>query len=139
MTKPRILVSNEKPPCWDELEEAFGVKWGGDPAVVVAYGDTLHCSAEPSDDVLTHEMVHLYQQGYSQKGAKAWFEMYIKDPNFRLVQEIAAYQEQYRMLSKVVKDRNALARHWIRLAKDLAGPMYGNMITQTEALKAIKL
>lgn len=136
MIDPKIKISLEKPPNWNELEEAFDVKWG---QTAVAYGDTLHISVEPTEDVLQHEMVHLAQQGFTKQGAENWWRKYMKDPKFRITQEIQAYQRQYGTLRLFIHDRNDLAKARCRLARDLSGPMYGRVISYQGALRAIKI
>ncbi len=139
ITKPFIKVSTEKPPVWDDLVKNFGVEWGTPiKSVIVAYGDTLHCSEEPTDDVVQHELIHLEQQGYTQEGAKKWYIRYIADPEFRLDQELQAYRAQFQFVKSYSKDRNALNRYLNRLATDLASPMYGHLIAQWKARKLIR-
>ncbi len=136
MIDPKVKVSTEKPPNWDTLEKTFGVVWGH---TAVAYGDTLHISSEPSEDLLQHEMVHLVQQKFSRTEAKKWWDKYIKDAKFRMSQEIPAYQRQYGTLKLLIADRNQLALHRARLARDLSGPMYGSVMRFSDALKLINV
>lgn len=140
VARPHITVSDQKPPVWPDLVNKFGVKWEteGGKAVVVAYGDTIHCSQEPSDDVIQHELIHLEQQGYTKDGAKKWYERYIAEPEFRLDQELQAYRAQYKFAKDFVKDRNKLNTYLNRLARDLSGEMYGNLVTGVEARRLIR-
>ena len=129
-----MKFSKERPPVMDKLEKAFGVKWGGD--VCVAYNDTIYHSKPLHPSVIVHENVHLKRQG---KDSDAWYESYIRDNKFRFGEELLAYRMQYQYLKETMKDRNELARHWFRLAKDLSSPMYGSVISHREAMKLIKM
>ena len=64
--------------------------------------------------------------------------MYFTNENFRLTQEIEAYQEQYRSVCLNVKDRNDRARSLFLMAQAISGDNYGRMIAYSDALKLIK-
>ena len=128
-----MKFSKERPPIMDRLEKAFGVKWGGD--LVIAYGDTIYHTNKLDPSVIVHESVHIKRQ----KDPQQWWESFIRDPKFRFGEELLAYREQYKFLKDITRDRNELARHWYRLATDLSGKMYGNVVSHQEALKLIKM
>ncbi|MEK9149961.1 MAG: hypothetical protein AAB267_07955, partial [Candidatus Desantisbacteria bacterium] len=67
--------------------------------------------------------MHIARQ---EKNPDEWWSQYIQNKEFRFKEELLAYHEQYRFLRDTVKDRNVLARHLFRLAKDLSGSMYSN-------------
>lgn len=127
-----MKFSQTKPPIFDRLHKQFGVEWGGN--LCVAYGDTIHHSKELTSDVLMHESFHLSRQ----KDPTQWWERYIRDSKFRFIEELLAYRVQYKFLKSGIKDRNEIARHLFRLAKDLSS-MYNLPINHTEALKLIKM
>lgn len=126
--------SHTKPPVWDELVRRYHVQW---KRTAVAYGDTIHAATVLPADVEVHERVHLHQQGYTAEGARVWWERYLNEPKFRYAQELEAYRVQYQFLSKIIKDRNELARRLQVLAELLSGDMYGNIVTLDMALKVI--
>ena len=103
-----------------------------------AYGHLLYTMFDGpiEDHLMAHEETHERQQ-VAYGGVEAWWNRYIKDPVFRLEQEIEAYREQYRFIKKTIKDRNAVARFLHSVAIDLAGPMYGNITSYAEASTAI--
>lgn len=128
-------ISYEKPPVFDNLNKYFGIQWPG--SVVVTYGDTIHSgsSLPISADLLCHEKTHMKQQ--LSMGVDAWWQRYLEDPAFRLSQEIEAYKNQSTFIKKTIKDRERSFAMRVRLAKDCASPMYGNIITMKEALDLI--
>lgn len=134
-TMPEIKHTTDQPPVWGTLQERYGVSWD---RTVVAYGDTIHSARLPLPaDIEVHERVHLRQQGYTQAGAAVWWKKYLDDPQFRYEQELEAYRAQYQFLRKTVKDRNALTQRTHKLAQLLSSPMYGEVVTLSEALKEI--
>lgn len=128
-----MKFSNECPPIFNKLHEAFGVEWGGN--LCIAYADTIWHTQPLDPSVIVHESVHLQRQnGQSDE----WFEKYIKDPKFRFGEEILAYREQYKFIQATRRDRNEIARLLFKLAGDLSSPMYGSIVGKAEAMKIIK-
>lgn len=128
----------EKPPVWHECLRLFPYIEGR--GVVFAYGDKLYNpnNAYISDDLMAHEETHSRQQAQTLGGVKVWWKKYLSDVDFRLKQEIEAYQAQYQFLLATIGDRNRLNRELHRLAEDLSGDLYGGIITFTEAKHIIK-
>lgn len=127
-----MKCSTKVPPCYLKAHEMWGVTM--DSGVVFTYGDTCHCKDGFIPDWLeAHEIVHSRQQTNPEE----WWNRYFEDVNFRLSQELEAYQEQYKWIKRHVKDRNSCARWLNKFASDLSSPMYGGIITYSEALKAI--
>jgi len=64
-----------------------------------------------------------------------WWKRYLESPEFRLQQEVEAYQVQF---SVVCRDNPGDVRRQVlrRLAKDLSGPMYGHLV-QFELARAL--
>jgi hypothetical protein len=129
-----MKFSSEKPPIFDRLHKTFGVEWGG--SLVIAYDGTIYHSQPLDPSVIAHENVHLVRQ---KDNVVQWWEHYIRDKDFRFTEELLAYHAQYDFLKQVVIDRNELARHLFRLSKDLAGPMYGSIVSQAEARRLISM
>lgn len=127
-----MKISYEKPPNFAVLEKKFGVKWED---IVVTYGDTVHCPAPLAEHVLKHEAIHVRQQG--EMGVEEWWKRYLDEPEFRYGQELEAYREQFRFIRSVVKDRNKQSGWLQELATALAGPMYGEIASRSEAAKQI--
>ena len=129
-------ITKELPPKWiyDACVKQFGANFlKGD---VFAGDNEIHC-AYPEllpDDVVAHEELHMKQ--HVQYGFKYWWEQYLEDPEFRLAQEIEAYQAQYQYM---VEHYNSKHRKFLlkRIAHDLSGKLYGNLITFEEAKDAI--
>lgn len=126
-----ILVEN--PPNYKLLKEAL-------PLVkenLFCYGDTIYNPHNNYVDPIVekHEAVHSRQQG---NNPEEWWQRYIVDSAFRFTQEAEAYQDQYKNLRKITKDRNKLFRWLHQLAIDLSSPVYGSVCSYQEAIKVIK-
>ena len=122
------------PPNIKEIEEKFDLS-GKKP--VFAYGKVLFNPHRSLVDeyLLCHELTHATQQG---NDPKSWWDRYLSDSSFRLEQEVEAYHAQYSMAARVSKDRNKTAKYLHRLAIELSGALYGNIIGFTRAYNLIK-
>ncbi len=125
--KKHILIIGKKPPNWNLLEKTFGVDWEN---TVVTYGNKIYSSRPIPPDLEAHEKVHVKQQGIHPI---RWWNKYIKDPEFRLSQEIESYKAQIKYIRLHSSDRNYIHKLYMRLVADLSSKMYGNCISYTDA------
>lgn len=128
-----MKISTLKPKIFQRLEETFGVDWNS--GVIVTYGDTVHCkSGHLSPDLIVHERTHINQQ--VTYGPEKWWERYLTDPEFRLLQELAAYKNQCSYIRSYVRSpykKYELFQHiWTCMEKN-----YGDMITYEQAKKLL--
>lgn len=134
-----MLISFEKPPMWDKVQEMFDIGGG----TLFSYGDVVYNPGKVyiPEDLIVHEQTHLEQQELNRESAKVWWERYLSDAEFRVQQEVEAYGEQFKFLCRTMKhgkDRNQQARWLNILAAQLAGPLYGKMISRQDALRRIR-
>lgn len=131
-----IKFSPFPPPVYEKCMNAFGGKnVDFEKGMVFAYGDTIHSKFLVPIDLIHHEMVHLNQQ--QSIGPDKWWDQYINEQVFRFDQELQAYRAQLKFLKSRIRDRNKFYKEKVRLASDLASPIYGNMCTVTYALRMI--
>lgn len=130
-----MTIVKAYPPNYDQITTAIPAV-RKNRAIVFTYGDKLYVpsGAVIPDHLMAHEETHTIQQ--SKVGIEIWWAQYLLDPHFRLEQEVEAYQAQYKILL------SNYSRHWRRyilaqIVKDLAGPMYGNLIDEDEARQLI--
>jgi len=57
---------------------------------------------------------------------------------FGLAQELPAHRVEYFEFCKVNRDRNSQSMYLQQMARRLAAPMYGGIITVAEAIKEIR-
>lgn len=133
-----MKISYSKPPIYDKAKAAFQFK---EPGTIFTYGDTIYNpgGVPLTPDLITHEEVHERQQkAIGAFGARRWWKRYLKDPQFRFEQELEAYRAQYKFVKGFIKDRNTLAAYLNEIAGFLSGPMYGNIISRSDAAQRIK-
>ncbi len=104
---------------------------------VFCYGDTIYnpSGKELTADVIYHEEVHSKQQG---DNPEAWYTEYLRNPAFRLREELEAYGQQWLFVKEKVKD--AKLREWIKenMALALSGEEYGTLISYGQAESKIR-
>ena len=129
-----MIRNHEMPPNWKKIKAFFKLHYG----VVFAYfPDIYNPDGVPvSYPLEAHENVHLRQQ--EAFGVEKWWDMYCLNPDFRLSQEVLAHQEQFREAKRFIKDRNKLFRYLDGMARELSSELYGNIITPSEAMRAIE-
>lgn len=131
-----MKISFDYPPIYEEIKKKF--KLSG--REVFTFGDTIYNPAklQISDHLMIHEETHGEQQKHDDTVAKIWWQRYLQDKEFLLNQEVEAYSNQYKFICNKVKDRNARFRNLHIICQDLAGPMYGNAISYTDAMRRIR-
>ncbi len=128
----RIIISY--PPNIDQIRKFFTLHKG----IVFTYGDILYNPDNGFIDeaLMVHEETHQRQQ--AEMGVEKWWALYLASADFRVSQEVSAYQNQFREQKKHIKDRNRLNSFLVSIAHALSGKMYGNVLSFSEALQAIK-
>lgn len=128
-----VKIEKKYPPNIDKIREHLVL--GGNE--IFAWDGIIY---NPSGGFLTvplieHEKVHFKQQnGEPEK----WWDRYLADPEFRLEQELQAHQTEYRVYCRQIRDRNKQAQYLFGISRRLASPMYGNILSQQEAMKRIR-
>lgn len=112
---------------------------------IFAYGNVIFNPGgrEIPPWLIAHEQVHFEQQRalsrwWRRNGAEVWWRRFLKDPAFRLEQELDAHRAEYREFCCIHSDRNMRARGLQLMSKRLAAPMYGGLITFELAKKEIQ-
>jgi hypothetical protein len=128
-----VQIVNERPPIWDRAAEVFPLS-GNE---IFAFGDTIFNPGGWDIPVwlVEHEKVHQRQQ---DGDPEAWWDRYLIDEQFRFDMELEAHQREYRVYCANVKDRNAQVRYLTTVARKLAAPLYGSMVSVSEAKRRIK-
>ncbi|MES2216651.1 MAG: hypothetical protein V4481_05155 [Patescibacteria group bacterium] len=130
-----MKIVNEKPPIWNECNEAFKLPHG----VVFPYDHVLYNpdGITVPDDLMVHESVHERQQE-EMGGSAIWWAKYLQDKNFLIDQEVQAYGAQYKFICGKVKDKNARYKNLHIIADQLSSPLYGSVIAYTDAIRRIR-
>lgn len=120
----KVVVSD--PPMFEQIKSVFpdAIK----PGVIFAWGDTIYTRSPlvipPA--LIAHEMVHGERQrrvqGVNGSNIERWWLDYLKDPEFRYREELAAHIAEYQAL--MPKDRNQRAKVLMATAQRLTAPLY---------------
>lgn len=126
----KILV--EKPPNYNNIGLAFPLHYG----ILFTYGDTLYNpdNVRISEDLIVHEETHARQQTEPD----LWWGKYLRDPQFRVEQEVEAYANQYNFICRKVQNKQKRFEIVKRMAEILSSPMYGGCINLGAAVLKIK-
>lgn len=131
----RYNTTKAEPPEWiyNSCKSQFGADM--DNGVVFTVGDTIHTRVPLPIEVVEHEKVHMEQQ--SVMGVDNWWAKYLSDVEFRLNQELPAYRIQYSTYKEMNKDRNKQAKMLREIGLVLSGPLYGKMISFSDAVMQV--
>lgn len=127
-----MQVILENPPNIDDIKKVFTIN----DTTVFTYGDIIYNPNNcPLDiPIRAHEELHSRQQGDDPEG---WWRKYLDNVEFRMEQELAAYQVQFWMQCRIIKNRDVRALNLQKLAETFGGGMYGAMIPLSEAKRLI--
>ena len=132
------MIILERPPNFDQVHAAFPRADG--PGVLFAYSGAIYnpsgITVPPA--LIAHEQVHLGRQDINPDG---WWDMYLKDSEFRYNEELLAHAAEFKVL-RVDKsqDRNFGARLLISTALRLVAPLYNYQPPRTlqQAMKDLR-
>ncbi len=105
--------------------------------VIFAYAPDIYTMTPEgvTPALLAHESVHIKRQEEYPGGVEAWWARYLVDLPWRYNEELLAHRAEYQYLSGISRRlrRSALKT----VAKRLAAPLYGKMVTVEQAAKDI--
>lgn len=131
-----MKISKECPELYKILKERFNVDW--DKGICIVIGDICHSKNDLLPDLFEHELTHSNQQ--KVVGIEMWWRLYIENDDFRLRQEVEAYRNQIKWMKKhtEVMSRDIRRQRIDSCAKQLSGPMYGNIVTYKKAKELLQ-
>lgn len=136
-----------EPPLFGAIDAVFKVR--GKP-ILFAFGAAIFnpMRVKVPAELIPHEGVHGARQLAFPGGTIAWWAQYMLDPTFRLQEELPAHLAEFEALCKRELDtptnipkfrsrragRRVIAAH---VARKLAAPLYGNLITVDAAKRLL--
>lgn len=128
------MIKHEYPPNLAQIEAAFGPIG---PTVIFTYAPDIYVpnGGSLSKPLVAHEEVHLRQQG---DDPDPWWDRYLADPEFRFREELEAHRAEWETARPLIRDRNRRALFLNAIARRLASPLYGSLVTFREARHAIE-
>lgn len=133
MTKAQIQIVEAFPPNIEKIRHHFGDVPNN---TVFTFGTTIYNPGKGkiSEPLRIHELTHVAQQ----RDPYEWWDKYCTDVEFRLEQEVEAYSNEFNCFRSMMKDRNKQVKYLHSIAQKLSGPLYGNIVTLSEAINKIK-
>lgn len=128
---------NAYPPNYQDIISFLGEVKEFNP--IFCWGDIIYnpFGRKLTKDVIIHEQTHSRQQS-SFTSPELWYVKYLQDPEYRLQCEIEAYGIQYYFAKQNGVSGKLL--EWLkdRLANELSGKAYGNLLSFGEAVSKIR-
>ena len=129
-----LEVVDGRPPNYAEIVAVF--PGAANPGVIFAYGDRIYApggrAVPPA--LQAHEQVHCERQGGHPEH---WWGLYLTDPGFRLEEELLAHRAEDRAYCARHANRAKQAQALEGIARKLAAPLYGGLISAEDARRAI--
>jgi hypothetical protein len=143
MIAPYIKPLSELPQYIKDLSKIIWAKYGepkNKDMLVYSYFDTIYVpkDIELPPDLYKHEFTHFIQQGRGESliDANTYWYKYAHDDVFRYKQEVEAYARQFQYIQLHQGKQHAFNMAKI-FARDLSGPIYGNLCSEYKALQDI--
>jgi len=156
-----IEVVYDVPPIFDEIVKVFpGAR---NERVVFSWGSRVYINSKEREPVpkpiIAHESIHgsrqtiitrskLREKGVNDFTAEhaeewewevlAWWRRYMRDEKFRYDEELLAHQEEYRVACAEAISRRQRQFALKTIAKKLASPLYGSMVSPAKAKTLLK-
>ncbi len=107
-------------------------------SVIFAYAPDIYTMSPEgvTPALIAHEKVHIARQETHPDGVHGWWDQYLHGPpEWRYNEELLAHRAEYQHLASLSRQlrRSALKE----VAKRLASPLYGKMVTLDRAMKDI--
>lgn len=114
-------------PFLEEYKKVFPIN----DKTIFAYDKVIYCNERLPVHLEVHERRHLIRQ--QKIGCDIWVTNYLRNPIFRMKEEVIAYREQL----DYIKDKNERDLLRRKCAIDLSSPLYGSLCTYNEAYKLL--
>ncbi len=132
-----MKIIHERPPNFEDIRKFFPM--ADNYGVIFAFNGAIYSPSgvDIPYPLIKHEEVHCARQGVTEADAVKWWDKYLKDISFRYSEELAAHRAEYLACIETATCRNMRRRALKHVARRLASPLYGNMVTKKEAGKEI--
>ncbi len=132
----RIKIINHPPKLAWLLKLRFK-EYSFEGGVACAFGNVVYSKDVNMDESFQiHEETHLIRQKRSKLYGVWWWTKYFLSSWFRFEEELIAYQRQFNFIRRNYP-RHTHEKWLVRLATQLASPLYGNLVGVKAAEKLI--
>ena len=128
-----MKIVHAYPPNMIEIKAKFPT--ADRAGVMFCYGKKIYVpdGTDVPESLIAHEEVHSERQGWSPA---SWWEKYLEDAKFRYNEELLAHIAEFEWYRNQSRKTRQLALKVI--AKRLASPLYGRMVSLEKAKASIK-
>ena len=128
-----MKIIYKRPPNFEDIQKVFPM--ADNYGVIFAFNNAIYSPSgvEIPYPLIKHEEVHCARQGGTESGSIEWWESYLKNMDFRYTEELLAHRVEYLACIETASCRNMRRRALKHVAKRLASPLYGNMVTRKQA------
>lgn len=122
------------PPNIDQIVAALPAAKA--PGILYCYGNTIYnpSKVQITPCIMVHEMVHAERQ----TDPEAWWERYLRDPEFRFNEELPAHIEEAKAFAVECPERWKRRAYLSLVAKKLSSPMYGSIVSFEKARQILR-
>lgn len=137
LTDEKMDIVETAPPNITAIEKVFPGVGKPERGVIFAYEKIIYNPGKIKIpiELMAHEFIHGMQQ--NDAGVEFWWDRYLTDPEFRLVEEIEAHRVEFQQFVKA-HNRHMRRKYLVLCSARLAGPLYGKMISRTRAADLIQ-
>lgn len=130
------MIKNTRPPNFEEIRAAFPL--AANKGVIFAYAPDIYVpdGTELPASLVAHEEVHIARQ--QDLGVDEWWKRYLIDVKFRFEEELLAHRAEYQFLAAQAESRPVRRQMLKLVAKKLAAPLYGNLISVEKAMQELR-
>jgi len=128
-----MRIIHERPPNFEDIVKVFPM--ADNYGVIFAFNGAIYSPSgyDIPYPLIKHEEVHCERQGGTEAGSIEWWHRYLKSTDFRYAEELVAHRAEYLACIETATNRNMKRKALKFVAKRLASPLYGNMVTKKEA------
>lgn len=133
-----MRIVNELPPNFEQIAAVLPA--ARRPGVLFCYGDAIFypTGGYLPPELLDHEAVHSKRQLALPGGPDEWWKHYLVSSKFRFDEELPAHIAEYAAVLRMTKNRRFRREYLTVAAGRLSGPLYGNMISLSDAERLIR-
>jgi len=128
-----MKIIHERPPNFQDIIKVFPM--ADNYGVIFAFNGAIYSPSgyDIPYPLIKHEGVHISRQGVTEADAIKWWDKYLKSMDFRYAEELVAHRAEYVACIETASNRNMKRKALKFIAKRLASPLYGNMVTRKQA------
>lgn len=120
-----------RPPNFHDILPVFPM--ASRMGVIFAYAPNIYApGGRVPPEIIAHERVHIQRQEHI--GVELWWARYLVDTDFRYKEELLAHRAEYHYLIGETASRQVRRVALKQVARKLAAPLYGKLVTTAQAM-----